>query len=70
MNKDNSGSNTDVCVCVCMCVFMAAARSPAGRVLGPAERATTPSASAGISSAPLWRKPEFVSENKKHEINK
>ncbi len=34
-------------------VFMAVTRSPAGRVLGPTERATTPSASEETSSAPL-----------------
>lgn len=56
-----------VCVRVCvyfMCVFMAAARSPTGRVLGPIERVTTPAASEETSSAPLWRKPEWTAGEK------
>lgn len=54
-----------MCVCVYfMCVFMAAARSPAGRVLGPIERVTTPAASEETSSAPLWRKPEWTGGEK------
>lgn len=66
--KDNSDLNTGVSVCVCayfLRVFMAGARSPAGRVLGPRGRATTPATSEGTSSALLSRKPGFVKRNKR-----
>lgn len=74
IQKDNSDSNTAACVCLCVCmhvlhVFMAVTRSPAGRVLGPAGRATTPATSEETSSSPLWRKPEFVERRRQRERN-
>lgn len=45
---------------------MIAARSPAGRVHGPAGRAKSHAASGGTAAAPLWRKPETLTQISDH----
>lgn len=47
-------------------VFMIAARSPGGRVRGPTGRVKSHAASEGTSAAPLWRKPEILTQISDH----